>query len=430
MKQTSTAFRSVPDSGMRNKHGPVLVFGYYGAGNLGDDLLMEAVASAIEREGFSVRTGLRSASPPSGDRRLGFRLPFVSPTIVSDAARLVRELRASSALVLGGGGVFQDTHHFSTVAEFVLPLALAALFKKPAVVWAVGIGPYRSAINSRLATLGLSLATTVTVRDPRSATHAGVQTEQVEDPVWWLATGRMTARPSPTGLIGFVLREWEGFNADAAVKLIARCSMRTGKTPVLIPFEYSRANARDFHFSESIRTRLAEQGIVASIPLNAAYPTVGECCEAITSCDVLVTMRFHGAMLALANDVPVCAIGCSPKITDLLAAGGLRRHVVLISEMKSERAETVVGELAANPQEAIASQRAARSKILGSSNSTLRLVSAIQPYSASPPGRRIRAVLALASCTLILAWQCVFVAACKAAQRLKSVAARREEPDA
>src|SRR3954469_21485746 len=90
--------------------GPVVVAGYYGAGNLGDDLLLEAVASTLESVGFKVRAGTRTGPRHSGSARDAFRLPFVSPTFVLDFLRLIRELRACSTLVLGGGGLFQDTH--------------------------------------------------------------------------------------------------------------------------------------------------------------------------------------------------------------------------------------------------------------------------------------------------------------------------------
>jgi polysaccharide pyruvyl transferase CsaB len=409
------------------KAGPVLVIGYYGAGNLGDDLLMEAVASALERSGVEVSVGLRTLPSEAGTSRRGFRTPFISPTIAGDLVRLVRESRDSSAIVLGGGGVFQDTHHFWTVAEFVLPLALAALFSKPAVVWAAGIGPYRNRLNRALATLGLDLATTVTVRDSRSAGLAGVPSDLVEDPVWWLAR-RASSRAEPaTGRMGFVLREWEGFDVDAAVDLVARCYDVAGKAPLLIPFEYSKDNARDYEFAEQIREGLAKRGIAATIPLNKGYPTVEECWDAIASCDLLVTMRFHGAMLALANDVPVCAIACSPKIADLLHAGGLEQQTIAMSDLRSGRVQTVVQQLATDRAATIAAQRAGRERILSSGDSRAKLVSAVDSAGKTPGRRKAKALLALAACSSVLVVQSVVVGGRKLVRRLRPLPSARKE---
>src|SRR4051812_19891292 len=312
MKRSTSGRSELEGREQRDRSQPVLVYGYYGAGNLGDDLLMEAVSSALENEGLEVRAGMRVAEFRNGNRS-GFRTPFVSPTILQDFWRLVHETRQCSALVLGGGGVFQDTHHFSTVSEYVLPLAVAAILGKPAIAWASGIGPYRSRINEILTRLGLRLCTTVTVRDAQSAVQTGIGADGiVEDPVWWL-TERSARRRQSTRRLGFVLREWQGFSPIEAADLISRCCSRLRMDAALLPFEYSKENPRDLSFSREIRDRLVGLGHKVSLPLNSEYPTLDECSKAMLDCDAIVTMRFHGAILALALDVPVCAIGCSPK---------------------------------------------------------------------------------------------------------------------
>jgi polysaccharide pyruvyl transferase WcaK-like protein len=142
--------------------------GYYGVGNLGDDLMLyllqEQIMALDERASFTVIHSFRGqpdriVSPPGAN----------TTAVANSAARRVwHELKRSDVVLFGGGTCFHD-HGTCGVRVNVIARALG----KP-VYW-VGIGADR--INDRrarlIARVSLRACTAVTVRDRESAAALG-----------------------------------------------------------------------------------------------------------------------------------------------------------------------------------------------------------------------------------------------------------------
>ena len=83
----------------------VVLCGYYGFHNLGDDLLAESILMLLERCGIKKeKVGILSAAPAESEELLG--ITAVNRWRIGDVYRL---LKRSRTLLLGGGGLFQDT---------------------------------------------------------------------------------------------------------------------------------------------------------------------------------------------------------------------------------------------------------------------------------------------------------------------------------
>ena len=147
------------DDAGRSRTG-VLLSGYYGCGNLGDDLLLTVAvkdcARSCPERGFccattapTCRTSDRTSSPPASTR---------SSTIARDrgfpAHRLHRAhgglLRQCRWLVFGGGTVFHDNGGLASLALQWLICHLARALGVRIAALGVGVGDLRTATGRRL----------------------------------------------------------------------------------------------------------------------------------------------------------------------------------------------------------------------------------------------------------------------------------------
>ena len=142
----------------------VALAGYYGFGNLGDELLARASLAALERVGVPRdRVVVLSADPVASERVL--RARAVSRW---SFRALVAALRSSETLLLGGGGLFQDRTSLRSCLWYWGLVRLARFCG--AVPWALGqsIGPLRSAPARWMTRDALSSCRVLHLRDKPS----------------------------------------------------------------------------------------------------------------------------------------------------------------------------------------------------------------------------------------------------------------------
>jgi polysaccharide pyruvyl transferase CsaB len=139
----------------------VALAGYYGFGNLGDELLLEAAIAALLRCGVpKERVVVLSNDPDDSRRKLG-----VDAVNRWKAGQVCRVLGESETLLLGGGGLFQDVTSLRSCVYY-WGLARGAAFRG-AALWALGqsIGPLRSRLARWLTRDALRRCRALQVRD-------------------------------------------------------------------------------------------------------------------------------------------------------------------------------------------------------------------------------------------------------------------------
>ena len=142
----------------------VVLCGYYGFHNLGDDLLAESILMLLERCGIKKeKVGILSAAPAESEELLG--ITAVNRWRIGDVYRL---LKRSRTLLLGGGGLFQDTTSIRSCLYYWGVVLLARFCG--CTVWAVGqsVGPFRSSFSRLIAGSAFRLCRWIGVRDKRS----------------------------------------------------------------------------------------------------------------------------------------------------------------------------------------------------------------------------------------------------------------------
>jgi polysaccharide pyruvyl transferase WcaK-like protein len=151
----------------------VLVTGYYGFGNTGDEAILSALVTGLRRRLPALRIVVLSGDPGQTRHRHG-----VDAIAWRDPLAIGQEVRKCDLVVIGGGGLFQDyngieadtllTPRHGGITFYAGPAILAALAGKPFAFHGLGFGPLESAEGRRIVAAIARSAARISVRDEGS----------------------------------------------------------------------------------------------------------------------------------------------------------------------------------------------------------------------------------------------------------------------
>lgn len=320
----------------------LLLAGYYGHGNAGDEAILEATLAELPRWLPGARITVAAGDAAEIARRHG-----VAAVSSEDLAALAAAVAACDAVILGGGGLFQDywpaplsrclaSDRGGLPAYLTYPV-LAAAAGKPCFLFAAGVGPLRTEQGRRQTALAFALAAGATVRDPASRALVESLEETAErlpevaaDPAWLLTPDEAAAAEVLRGLrveaeeplFGLALRDWrfgaplEHNEAAIALALDAFLASRP-HTLLMLPFSC----AAELNDDRVVHRRVASQlrRPVRVVSLEEALPP-RTLAALLARCDLALAMRYHAALFALAAGVPTVGLAYDPKLTALFSA--------------------------------------------------------------------------------------------------------------
>ena len=164
----ATVERTVEFYRQARKNEPsVVLCGYYGFGNVGDDALLLAAIRRARRE-FG---GARIIALTRGGARDGVRfgVKCIARKDVGEALKAIKECKY---FVFGGGTLLQDMTSRRSLVYYASLLSLAKRNGSRCYLWGNGIGEPRSAKNEKMIASALSGCEYIGLRDARSVAIA------------------------------------------------------------------------------------------------------------------------------------------------------------------------------------------------------------------------------------------------------------------
>lgn len=316
----------------------LIISGYYGFGNSGDEAVLWSILTALEAEGEKAGIPLQPivlSNDPAKTREL-FGVEAVPRAHLRS---VVREIREADGLISGGGSLLQDVTGPKTIPYYLGIIRIAQWYAKPTFIYAQGVGPVRRPLFRRMIGNVLKKCTYISVRDAESAdllAECGLDRERIDvvpDPVIGAPRGEAlfkyagsdnvangnsvtsTNRASALPLIGVSVRFWN--EDESELRAIADALKQVASTrPVrirMLPF-YPPG---DVQASKRIVDQLlADERFVSTsvveIAPNREHPAA--MMRETANCDVLVGMRLHSLIYAAAQGVPMVGISYDPKV--------------------------------------------------------------------------------------------------------------------
>lgn len=330
----------------------VLVIGWYGAPNVGDEVLLDVLKTAIESKGGTLTVA-------SVDPALTREMHGVESVDFHNLGELARALLWADVLIMGGGGIFQDHHAFhlypvydpaiNDISAYARPILMARQFGVPVLVWGHGVGPLESPDARELVRDIFNGVTAASVRDEKSLEllrEIGVD-QPISigaDPGWlYKACCIGPLEPKQKALaekktLAIVVREWTGKGNSWRDKLRAAIE-RTLDDGWKIQWIAFQANVRasgatsDLPMIEEIRNNLPDR-LKGELLLPK---TPREAWDLLASADAIFSMRLHASILGLLAQKPLVGLEYDEKMAHAHTMAGMPDSQRLRLEDAEER---------------------------------------------------------------------------------------------
>ncbi|MBQ2829606.1 MAG: polysaccharide pyruvyl transferase CsaB [Oscillospiraceae bacterium] len=297
----------------------ILISGYYGFQNLGDDAILLAVRRQIAK--IDPAASLVALSNRPAETRARYDIDAIGRF---DPFAVWREMRRCDCFISGGGSLLQDHTSTRSLLYYTTLIRMAKHYKKPVMFYANGIGPVHQSKNRDRVRDVAQMADIVTLRDmdsQRELLEMGAQGANIRvtaDPVYALECadaelGRAALReqgvPTDRPLVGISVRFADGMEEHMDEFAVFCDAMATRATPVFIVMQTPSDRAA----SEAVRARMKEASCIVDAPYEPQRMMAMLACM-----DAAVTMRLHSLIFAAKQRVPVLGVVYDPKVASCL----------------------------------------------------------------------------------------------------------------
>ncbi len=314
----------------------LLIAGYHGFGNCGDEAILQAMVKNIRALPLDLEITALSKKPDFTKTEYN-----VNSVQRFDLFGVLGAILKSDVVLSGGGTLLQDGTSTRSLLYYLSIIKTAKLFGKRVMVYANGIGPVNGARNRKLVKKVLTGVDVITLREKLSEADLrsiGVTRDDVTvtaDPAFTLESADDARAseifadeniPLESGkMVGVSVRAWNKakYGDDFVVKLAKTCDTlaKQGKTIVLLPMEYPR----DLEISQKLIDNMQEKAYIFKKRYNPS-----EILGLVGCFDLMISMRLHTLIFAAVKNVPMLGIIYDPKVEyylrelDMPEAGDVR----------------------------------------------------------------------------------------------------------
>lgn len=308
----------------------VLLSGYYGFGNIGDEAVLEAI-----------QAGIRARDPNAQIDIL--------PKDRNAWPQIFSKIAGTDLLISGGGTLFQNATRNRSLLYYLAVIWLAKLLKKRVMILAQGFGPLCGVFYQRLTAHILNTVDSISLRDKTSfnAIRAlGVTRPPMQvtaDPAFLLnipskEVGKkllgIEGVPDNLKLVGIAVRGVKEEYHAALAKVIDQLIKEHHYFPVFLPFNWPG----DVEASQKVGKLMQEE---YALVFRVCRPE--EMLSIMGNLDLLIGMRLHSLIFATMNAVPMVGLSYDPKVEAFMENIG--QPCVKMNEMEEleEKLSEVIG---------------------------------------------------------------------------------------
>jgi polysaccharide pyruvyl transferase CsaB len=293
----------------------LLISGYYGFGNLGDEALLRIIVDRIRARVPSAEIEVLSATPGLTERELDVRA-----SQRGQWRNVRRAIRDSDIVLSGGGGLLQNATSSRSLLYYTGILREAIHARRKSMIFAQSIGPL-DRLGEFLVRRFCKGVSRATVRDERSRgllqrLLPRTLVERTADPVFLYDPPRETYDLSAEGLgpdsgpyAVISVRKATGFKdgVETVARAVDRLAAVHGIRGAFLPL----GGAPDAEISTEVIRKCS------SAPVLLPESTLDKAGAIIAGAHVAVGMRLHALILAARFSVPFLALAYDPKVAAL-----------------------------------------------------------------------------------------------------------------
>lgn len=298
----------------------IVISGYYGFNNSGDDALLKSIIGDIRTISEDAQITVLSGNAKDTKRDYGVDAVY-RYNVFSVLAKLFR----CDLLISGGGTLIQDATSTKSLIYYLGIIKAAKLFKKKVMLYANGIGPLTSFKNIELTKNTLNEVDLITLRDENSEKEleqigvSGPEIKLTADPAFLLEANdkgeeilKHYGVPEDKPIMCVSVRKYKKNPPDFEKIMAEICDYaadRYGLFTVFLPMQ----RRTDYAISAEIKNKMRNKSIV--IGSNYDVPTLMSVMKRMHIC---IGMRLHTLIYAAGCGVPMIGLVYDPKVNGFL----------------------------------------------------------------------------------------------------------------
>jgi L-malate glycosyltransferase len=286
----------------------ILISGYYGFENSGDDAILMAILDNLRTYKKDIKILVLSKNPEETKRIYG-----IDTADRYNFNEVVKAIKNSKLFLTGGGNLIQDESSTRSLMYYLATIWMAKKFGLKVMLYSNGIGAVDKKANRLITSRIINTVDVITLREEKSLEEIkslNITKPQVfvtADPAFTLdpcsdeeaftilkAEGVDKEKPK----VGISIRKWK--NCKSYIKQIAAAADYMFETlhvqPVLIPMHYPH----DVEICQTVASMMKHPPII------------------IKNMDMIIGMRLHALIYGASLQVPMLGLIYDPKVAGFL----------------------------------------------------------------------------------------------------------------
>jgi polysaccharide pyruvyl transferase WcaK-like protein len=244
--------------------------------------------------------------------------------------------------VLGGGGLLRDNTNWRNLIRLLDEIWLSKLFRRKVMLYAIGVGPFKSRLGKLVIGASVKMCDLITVRSDKDAhllQELGVMPKRIHvvaDPAFLLQpeapkdkelvetlSGRRKIGIFPT--FSLIM---EGQDLSHVTRLAAALDNLAEKEHlqfVILPMQVCESEMDDVQMAHAIKSAMRHP---EALEIYEKRLTPAELKWATGNTLLNITLRLHAMIFSLGSHAPVIAINYEPKVGNVFSALNCPRYLV------------------------------------------------------------------------------------------------------
>ena len=292
----------------------ILISGYYGFDNFGDDAILHVMLSELKKHLNNPKITVISNNPAKIKR-----IYDVDSIHRFNSKEIINKMKEYDVFISGGGSLLQDVTSCRSFLYYLSLIFLAKYLGKKTIIFAQGIGPISTILARFLTSLVLKKVDLITVRDKESQNYLkklGVDSILATDPAWCLeiSTEEKLLKVDKIN-IGVQLREWKTLtnkNLNVVANILSEKFNDEKNCINLISLQ----DSHDLEIMKELKNILLKKDLKSEVRIYSGL-SINQSINILGNLDYLIGMRFHACLISANFNVPTLALSYDPKVTSL-----------------------------------------------------------------------------------------------------------------
>ena len=304
----------------------ILISGYYGSKNGGDEAMLAAILQTLRELDGELNFTVISLNPEYTKKRHN-----VDAVAWLNVWAIVKKILSADLLISGGGSLLQNVTSRRSLYYYLGIIFLAKIFGKKIMLYAQGIGPIRGTLAHKLMNWIVNRVDLITVRDKGSLEE--LKRLQITKPkIFCTADPVLAIKPvslevgkkilerhklenSGEKFIGVSVRRWMHWESCRSnlTKALDKLVEELGVKIIFLPMQFPE----DVKAAKLTAELMEKNSTVIDEELSTA-----EILSLVGCMDILISIRLHALIFAGVMGAPMLGISYDPKIERFLDSIG------------------------------------------------------------------------------------------------------------